>query len=818
MPEAARLLIVGEDAAAAAWLRACLQASGCRGPHEVVADAAHLARALAQPTAAIVLGLPSRAGQLLPPALAAVLAQAVAVPLIAVGHSLDAATRTTWLERGAAAVVDTGEIDQLQPALAPFLSQPPPPGPAPGPTVPRHEQLLRILIDAMPDLIYVKDHDSRFVVANAAVARFMGAANPADLIGHVDADFYPSDLAARYRNDEQRVLDTGESLIDREEMAVDAAGHVRWLSTTKVALRDDTGAVTGLVGIGRDITTRYLMEEALAEGETRFRELFNQMHNGVIVCEVRSAEFHVRDINRAAQTIEQVYADEVTGKTLRELFPPLPDTPLYHALERVATGGAPEHVEPFYYEDARGGGWRECDVYRVPSGNVVISYEDVTRRIETEQALRDKDDELRQAQRLESVGRLAGGVACDFNNLLCVIIGTSDLLLERLPEDDPRRADVREIREAGERASSLIRQLLAAGARQILQPQRFNPNALIAPLASQLRQLVGNHSQLRTHLDPHVGEVRADRRQTEQILLALARNSTRNLAPDGALIIETFMTELDEDYVRAHHLNLRPGRCVAISVSDTGPGLPPEQQACAFDGATPAQPGVETDGMGLPAARRLARQAGGDVTLYSEPGRGTTLTLLLPALADDAAPNALPEAIGAPGHETVLVVDDDENARRRVRRFLTQWGYQVLDAESLADAHQLLASHTVPVHLLLVDTTRLDAVGRSALGGLHQEHPDLKVVVASGFPEAAARQHGCLPVPGAEFVPKPYQSTVLVRRIHDTLLGRPRPPPVPASAIAASAEADTGGTGPRRLSLRKPVVSGPEAGARGSPP
>jgi PAS domain S-box-containing protein len=376
--------------------------------------------------------------------------------------------------------------------------------------------------------------------------------------------------------------------------------------------------------------------------------------------------------------------------------------------------------------------------------------------------------QLTQAQKMEAIGQLAGGVAHDFNNLLTAILGYGNLILEKL--DDPSlRSDVLEILRAGESAAALTRQLLAFSSRQVMQPSLVSLNEVVASIEKMLRRLIGENIDV--VVTPHsvVDAVQVDSAQVEQVIVNLAVNA-RDAMPDGGrLTIETSMVDLDDAYCR-EHASVTPGRHVVLSVSDTGSGMDPETQARLFEPFFTTKTQGKGTGLGLATVYGIVKQSGGHIYVYSELGRGTTFKLYLPSVGEasgKAATKRTPTEVTG-GDETILVVEDDEAARSLASRVLKRLGYRVLVADGGEEALRLLEVKTNRVHLLVSDVIMPSMTGPELADRIAIAHPEAKVLFTSGYSDDAIVRHGVLS-PGALFMQKPYTPAVLARKVREAL-------------------------------------------------
>ena len=379
------------------------------------------------------------------------------------------------------------------------------------------------------------------------------------------------------------------------------------------------------------------------------------------------------------------------------------------------------------------------------------------------------EEQFHQAQKMEAVGRLAGGVAHDFNNLLTAILGSADLVLESLKPAATEREEVEEIRKAALRAADLTRQLLAFSRQQVVAPTVLNPNTVVADMDKLLRRLLGEDVALRTVLAPDLATVKADPSQLEQVLLNLAVNARDAMPNGGKLTIETQNVELDQEYVRGH-LAAQPGSYVMLAVSDTGVGMDAATQARIFEPFFTTKERGKGTGLGLATVYGIVKQSGGWIWVYSEPGQGTTFKVYLPRVTEPAAPAAPSPArpVSLRGSETILVVEDEEVIRKLVQKVLKANGYTVLVAGTGSDAERVAGAHAGPIHLLMTDVVLPGLNGREVARRLVAQRAGIRVLFLSGYTDDAIVHHGVLD-PGVAFLQKPFSPAVLGRKVREVL-------------------------------------------------
>jgi PAS domain S-box-containing protein len=392
----------------------------------------------------------------------------------------------------------------------------------------------------------------------------------------------------------------------------------------------------------------------------------------------------------------------------------------------------------------------------------------VVQRRRIEEALRKSEEQFRQAQKMEAIGRLTGGVAHDFNNILSVILTYSWLLAEELEPDDPKRKDLLEIKAAGERAATLTHQLLAFSRRQALQPQVVDLNEIVRGMETMLQRLIGEDVELTVIHAPAAAMVNVDPGQMGQVIMNLAVNARDAMPGGGKLTIEIAAVQLEEGFV-AEHAGAGPGPHMLLSISDTGCGMDAATQARVFEPFfTTKEPGKGT-GLGLSTVFGIVRQSAGTIWLYSEPGKGTTFKIYLPVAEPGAEHPLLPPVSPAMlrGSETILVIEDEEGVRKLVHSILQRNGYRVVEAKSGADALRIAEQQAV-IDLLLTDVIMPQMGGAETAACLLAVRPGLKVLYMSGYGENAAILHGALS-PEAAFVQKPITPTALLSKVREVL-------------------------------------------------
>ncbi len=381
---------------------------------------------------------------------------------------------------------------------------------------------------------------------------------------------------------------------------------------------------------------------------------------------------------------------------------------------------------------------------------------------------RTLEHSLHQAQKMDAVGQLAGGVAHDFNNLLTIISGYSDIILSTAQANDPIRDFVKCISEAGERAASLTRQLLAFSRKTLLEPKVLDLNEVIRETGKMLRRLIGEDILLTTVLDPTISRVKVDPDQLGQVLMNLVVNARDAMPTGGSVTVETKTVELDEEYARLNS-DVAPGKYVLLSVTDSGSGMTEEVKARIFEPFFTTKGVGKGTGLGLAVVIGIVKQSGGHVSVYSELNRGTTFKLYFPAVDEQVGDIKGQSDVGdMRGTETVLLVEDEDGVRALALLVLQMNGYKVLEASDGKAAMRVVAQHQGPIHLLVTDVVMPGMGGREVAEALQPRFPQMKVLYTSGYTDDAVVRHGILQAESS-FLQKPYSPQVLAKKVRQVL-------------------------------------------------
>jgi two-component system cell cycle sensor histidine kinase/response regulator CckA len=519
----------------------------------------------------------------------------------------------------------------------------------------------------------------------------------------------------------------------------------------------------------REVVERKLAEEASRDSEARYRLLFESNPFPMWVYDLETLSFLA--INDAAVHSYGYSREEFLNMTIKDIRPAEDIPILLDNLTKVFSGLDEAGVWQHRKKD---GTIIDAEITSYPlhfaerRAELVLS-NDITKRKQTEEALRRSEEQLRQAQKMEAVGKLAGGIAHDFNNLVTVINGHTALSMRRLGQDDPLYHKLEIIKQAGERAASLTRQLLAFSRKQILQPKVLDLNHVVFETNQILQRLIGEDIDLLIGLMPDLGKVKADPGQIEQVLMNVSVNARDAMPKGGKLTIETANVYIDEGYA-SRHLSIRPGRYVMLAVSDTGCGMDAQTQQRIFEPFFTTKEVGKGTGLGLSTVYGIVRQSGGSIWVYSELGRGTTFKIYLPCVDSPTEEFKVSsaETKAQLGTETVLLVEDEEMVREMTREILQESGYRVIEAKHGHEALLVAEQYNGPIHLMLSDVVMPQMSGRELAEQLSPLRREMKVLYMSGYTDDAIVHHGVLDE-GMAFIEKPFTPNALARKLREVL-------------------------------------------------
>ncbi|MCB0222711.1 MAG: response regulator [Anaerolineae bacterium] len=556
-----------------------------------------------------------------------------------------------------------------------------------------------------------------------------------------------------------------------EHRIIYADGGVGYSSVRLFIIKDNQGRTIKVYGANQDITERKRSEEALRESESKYRTLVENIPQKIFTKDRASVyvscnENFARDLG--------IKPDHCAGRTDYDFFPnELADK--YRADDqRIMETGQTEELEEKYVQAGQET-WVQTikTPIRQEDGRVIGIlgiFWDITKRIQAEAERERLQLQLNQAQKMESIGRLAGGIAHDFNNLLVSIIGYAELGMLNITPDDQLYANFKRIKEGGERAADLTRQILAFSRQQVLEIKQLDLNQVINEFVPMLRRLISEDIALQTRLADNLPPLKADKGQLEQVLMNLVVNARDAMPDGGTLIIDTAYVAPDEASVDKYLKGARPGPQVLLTVSDTGNGIDIELQPHIFEPFFTTKARGQGTGLGLATVFGIIKQHQGNIEVYSEPGQGTTFEIYLP-VAD--APISTEKVVApntriVPGTETVLVVEDEAGVRQLVGDALRLHGYYVLIAEDPLGGLNLAATYEGPIDLLLTDVIMPHMNGRALYRQLAMVRPGLKVLYMSGYTDDVIAFQGVLD-PGVAFLQKPFAIRDLLQKVRGVL-------------------------------------------------
>jgi two-component system, cell cycle sensor histidine kinase and response regulator CckA len=621
--------------------------------------------------------------------------------------------------------------------------------------------LLQGIMEGTTDSVFVKDLQGRYLMINSAGAGFLGRSID-DVLGKDDAEVFSPEIGRAIMERDRAVVRSGG--VQTYEETATAAGVTRTYLSTKGPFRDANGEVVGLLGISRDITGRKRADEEMRQSQQKLSIHFEHTPLAVVEWDL---EFRVVAWNPSAERIFGYSREEALGQHASFIVPPPFRQHVAAVWQGLLSGkGGTRSANDNLTKDGR---IISCEWYNTPlvdeSGRVLGAAslaQDVTERVALE-------ERLRQSQKMEAVGRLAGGVAHDFNNLLTVILGYSQIVAEGVPAGSRLADSTAQIKSAADRASGITRQLLAFSRKQVLSPRVINLNDIMLNLDSLLRRLIGEDIEVLTVPLNDLGSVKADPGQIEQVIMNLALNARDAMPRGGKLTLETTNEQLDESYARGHQ-PVEPGRYVMLAVSDTGHGMAPETQARIFEPFFTTKEVGKGTGLGLSMVYGIVKQSGGYIWVYSEPDRGTTFKIYLPRVdqpAEATDGENRPKSVQR-GTETILLVEDDSQLRQLSSSVLAHCGYKMLVAGSPEEGLAICKANHRDIHLLITDVVMPRMNGRQLAEQIAQVAPNIKVLYISGYTSNAIVHYGVLD-PDLWFLPKPFTLSALMAKVREVL-------------------------------------------------
>jgi two-component system, cell cycle sensor histidine kinase and response regulator CckA len=624
------------------------------------------------------------------------------------------------------------------------------------------KDFLNSLINGIADPIFVKDEKHRWIVLNDSLCEMLGHTRD-EMIGKSDFDLFPKEQAEVFWAHDDTTLASDEMDVNEEEIT--GADGIRMISTVKTSFVNPVTGRRNIVGTIRDITDRKRTEKALLESEAKFKTISSQSMMGILILQDERFIY----VNDQAAAIMEVPVEQIEG------WAPGQYAALIHPEDRVFVMEQGRKKQEGEKGAVTGYSWRMI----TPEGNLKwiemwsesTPYKGRTADLVTIVDISEKktlENQLLQSQKMEAVGLLAGGIAHDFNNLLTVINSYAAFTIDSVETANPIHADLREILKAGERAALLTRQLLAFSRRQMLQPEVLDINLVVSRLEKMLSRILGEDIDMVVELASDLGRVEADPGQIEQVIMNLAVNARDAMPQGGKLSIETSDVYLDEEYAHKH-VSVKPGPYVRLSVSDNGHGMDAATRERFFEPFFTTKEKGKGTGLGLSTVYGIIKQSGGNIWVYSEIDKGTTVKIYLPRVDAPVVMQRRPvTGTTFSGKETLLVVEDEDAVREVTRRILAAASYTVLTAAGGKEALEICEQHQGTIHLVLTDVVMPEMSGRTFAERLAVLCPGIKVLYMSGYTDNAIVHHGVL-ASGTNFISKPFSATGLTLKVREVL-------------------------------------------------
>ncbi|MCF7801617.1 MAG: PAS domain S-box protein [Candidatus Marinimicrobia bacterium] len=633
------------------------------------------------------------------------------------------------------------------------------------------EQRFRSLVEFSPLGILSIDTTGKILLANSTLIEILGSPSMEATLAINILDF-PLLQKIGVSEDFRRVMKFGHH-VENEVKYTSKWGKTTDIRYILVPLRNEQQEVVGALGSFEDITTKKIAETALRENEARYRALFEKANDAIFLMD---GETFI-DCNTKTLDMFKCTREQIIGK------PPTAFSPKHQPDGELSTVSAKRKINaalaghPQFFE------WQHSHYDGMPfdaevslssielSGKnfLLAIVRDISERKQGEAERRKLENQLRQSQKMESIGRLAGGVAHDFNNMLSVILAHTEIVLNELDPDHPIGNSIREIQKAGNRSAEITRQLLGFARKQVIQPEVLNLDKTVTGMLNMLRRLIGEEIELQWHPGSARRCVKMDASQADQILTNLCINARDAIDGVGKITIETSLVSLDDAYC-ADHEGFRPGEYVLLSVSDDGKGMDAVTLEKIFEPFYTTKEVGQGTGLGLAMIFGIVKQNNGFINVYSEPGQGTTFKLYLPQQMTAMKEHATQASDEIPtGHgETILLVEDELAILNLAKTILEYLGYRVLAANSPREAIEISQSRPEKIHLLMTDVVMPQMNGQDLAAKLLAAHPDLKILYMSGYTADVIAQRGILRE-GVNFIQKPFSRREVASHVHQVL-------------------------------------------------
>jgi PAS domain S-box-containing protein len=634
----------------------------------------------------------------------------------------------------------------------------------------RSEARLKDIFENMPNGYYLSTREGKFIDVNPAFVKMLGYDSREELLQvDIACDLYVSpDERDQYIEESQNPEFLSASHPEQYRLKR-KDGRIILVEDHSRYLRDEQGNVICHEGICRDVTEREMAEEMLKASEETFRNIVQASPMGIHLYRLEDDDRLVFvGANPAADRLLGVDNRQFIGKTVEEAFPPLINTEIPSRYRRAAREGEHWQTEQIDYSHGRIKGAFEVHAFQMSPGNAAVLFNEITSRKKAEEERQHLQEQLVHAQKMESVGRLAGGVAHDFNNMLGVILGHTELALRGLDPAHPLFGSMTNIRKAAERSADLTRQLLAFARKQTVTPRVLHLNETVKGMLDMLRRLIGEDINLVWIPDPNAGNILIDPSQIDQILVNLCVNARDAIGDTGRITIETQRTFFDRDFC-LRHPDAIPGDYAALLVRDNGCGMDADTRSHLFEPFFTSKPVGKGTGLGLATVYGIIKQNNGFIDVESEPGKGTVFRIYLPRHSTGIEQKTeIPAEQVMLGDETILVVEDEPMILEMAVTVLTGLGYTVLQTTTPTEAIRLAGENPDAIDLLLTDVILPEMNGLDLARTLEGIRPGLRCLFMSGYTADTIAHHGVLEE-GVHFIQKPFSTAALAVKVREVL-------------------------------------------------